>query len=57
MELKLETGFVGSASDMRFGDLIVEAPVAVDPPIAPLLLALVCASPPALVALLLCFSF
>ena len=52
MKLKAETGFVGSASDLSFDDLIVEPSFPVDPPIAPAVLALICASPLLLLALL-----
>jgi len=52
LKLKAETGFVGSASDLSFDDLIVEPSFPVDPPIAPAVLALICASPLLLLALL-----
>jgi hypothetical protein len=57
MELRLETGFVGSASDLRFDELIVHPAIRADEPIAPLLVALICASPLVLVPLLLYLWF
>jgi hypothetical protein len=54
LEPKLETAFIGRASDLSFDDLIVDSSLAVDPMLHPLLVAAISASPLILLALLAC---
>ena len=54
MKLKLETRFIGNSVDVSADYLIENAALASDPPLAPLLLGLICASPFLILALIVC---